>query len=105
MNRRLTFQVRTLTRDGAGGRVESWSDSFDAWAEMLDHKAAEKVVGEAERAEDVRHFRIRYRSGIGEGTHRVLYKLKFYDITAVTEEGVQDRLVVTCRALQSLTTP
>ena len=105
MNRRLTFQTRTLSSDSAGGRTETWVDSFDAWAEMLSHKAAEKVMGEAERSEDVRHFRIRYRSGIGEGTHRVLYKLKFYDIEGVTEEGIQDRLVIHCKALQSLTNP
>ena len=102
MNRRLTFQSRTMTRDAAGGRVETWADAFDAWAEILSHKAAEKVLGDSERTDDERNFRIRYRSGIAAGSHRVLYQLKFYDITGVIEEGIQDRLVLTCRSVQSL---
>lgn len=102
MNRRLTFQTRTLTRDTTGGRVESWADSFKAWAELVKHDAAEKLLGDSERIDDTKHFRIRWRAGLSAGSHRVLYQLRFYDIQGVTEEGIQDRLLLTCRAVQSL---
>ena len=105
MNRRLTFQTRTLTKDAVGGRVETWVDAFKGWAEVIQHKANEAIAADAERSSDERTFRIYYRAAITEGSHRVLYQLKFYDITAVTEEGIKDRMLITCKAIQSLTKP
>jgi SPP1 family predicted phage head-tail adaptor len=102
MDRRLTVQVRTLTKDAAGGREEAWADAFDCWGEAVTQKASEGVTADADRATDDRQFRIRYKSGIASGTHRVLYQLKFYDITGITEEGRRDRLLLTCRAVQAL---
>ena len=103
MDRRITVQARTLTKDAAGGKQETWADSFDCWAEVVTQKAAEGVAADADRATDERQFRIRYRSAIASGTHRILYQRKFYDITGITEEGRQDRILITCRAVQALT--
>ncbi len=103
MNRRLTIQVRTKTKDDTGARVESWADAFKVWGEPVKHSANEPVVADAIRTQDDRMFRIRYQSTIAAGTHRVLYNLKFYDITGIEEEGIRDRQVLTCKALQSLT--
>jgi SPP1 family predicted phage head-tail adaptor len=103
MDRRLTVQARTLTKDAAGGRVETWADAFDCWGEVVTQKASEGVTADADRATDDLQFRIRYKSGITSGTHRILYQLKFYDITGIVEEGRRDRLLLTCRSVQSLT--
>ena len=103
MNRRLQLQVRTLTKDNVGARSESWADAFKVWAEEVSHAAAEAILGEAERTTDDRVFRIRYQSSIAAGTHRVLYQLKFYEITGIIEEGIRNRMILTCRAVQSLT--
>jgi SPP1 family predicted phage head-tail adaptor len=103
MDRRLTVQARTLTKDAAGGRVETWADAFDCWGEVVTQKASEGVTADADRATDDRQFRIRYKSGITSGTNRILYQLKFYDITGIVEEGRRDRLLLTCRSVQSLT--
>jgi SPP1 family predicted phage head-tail adaptor len=102
MDRRITVQVRTLTRDAAGGRVESWADTFDCWAEVVSQKPKEGIVADADRSIDDRQFRIRYKAGLTSGTHRVLYQLKFYDILGIEEQGRQDRLLLTCRATQAL---
>jgi len=98
----LTVQVRTLTQDAAGGRVESWADAFQCWGEAVTQKGAEAITADSDRATDERQFRIRYKANIASGTHRILYQLKFYDITGITEEGRRDRLLLTCRAAQSL---
>jgi SPP1 family predicted phage head-tail adaptor len=103
MDRRITVQVRTLTKDAAGGRVETWADSFKCWAEVVKQTASEGITADADRSTDERQFRIRYRANIASGTHRILYQLRFYNIEGITEEGRQDRLLVTCRAVQSLT--
>jgi SPP1 family predicted phage head-tail adaptor len=103
MDRRITIQARTLTKDAAGGRVETWADSFLCWAELVKTSQTETVTADADRNIEIRQFRIRYKSGLASGTHRILYQLRFYDITGIDEEGRQDRLLLTCRATQSLT--
>lgn len=103
MDRRITIQVRTLTKDAAGGRVETWADSFDGWAEAVAVKQSEGVTADADRNIEERQFRMRYRTGLASGTHRILYQLRFYDITSIVEEGRQNAILITCRATQSLT--
>ena len=102
MDRRITVQVRTYSRDATGGRVESWADSFDCWAELVSTKSAEKITAGADRAIGDKTFRIRYKAGLASGTHRVLYQLKFHDILGIDEEGRSNTLLLTCRAVQAL---
>jgi len=102
MDRRLTVQVRTMTKDGAGGRTESWADAFKCWGQVVTMTSAEAITAEADRETVTRQFRIRYKSGITPGTHRILYQLKFYNIEGIEEEGRRDSMLLTCRAVQSL---
>jgi SPP1 family predicted phage head-tail adaptor len=102
MDRRLQVQVRTYTRDATGGRIETWADSYKVWAELVKSTSKESIASGADRAMGDKVFRIRYRTDIASGTHRILYQLKFYDITGIDEEGRKDRLLVTCRSVQSL---
>jgi SPP1 family predicted phage head-tail adaptor len=102
MDRRILVQTRTLAKDAAGGRTQTWADAFHCWAEVVRAKQAEGITADADRNTEERQFRIRYRTGIESGTHRILYQLRFYDIVAVDEEGRQDRLLLTCRAVQAL---
>jgi len=104
MNRRLTIQERVMSKDSAGGRVESWVDAFKVWAQLLADKGSEGTVADAERGEQVRRFKIRHQATLKASTHRVLYKLKFYDIEGIEEEGINDRQILTCRAVSAITT-
>ena len=103
MNRRITVQLRTMTKDGAGARTESWADAFKVWAQPVKQSAREAIVSDADRTSDTRQFRIRYQSALTAGTHRIVYQGRYYDITAVDEEGIRDRMLLTCTAIQSLT--
>ena len=102
LDRRITVQVRTLTKDAVGGRVETWVDSFSCWAEAVRVRQTEATVADADRATEERQFRIRHRAGLASGTHRVFYQLRFYDITGIDEEGRQESLLITARAVQAL---
>ena len=104
MDRRLTVQVKSSAKDAAGGRTETWVDSFKVWGEQLSQRATEGVLSDSERNSDNRVFRIRYHTTIQAGIHRIYYNSEFYDITGITEEGIKDRMLVTCRSLKSLTT-
>jgi len=102
MDRRLTVQVRTYTRDATGGRIETWADSFDCWGELVTSKSKEAIAGDADRNIGEKTFRIRYKAGLASGTHRILYQLQFYDILGIDEEGRSNTLLLTCRSVQSL---
>lgn len=103
MNRRLTIQARTLTKDSAGGKAETWADSFDCWGELMASKGSEGIAANADRPKRELKFRIRYKSGINAGTHRVLYQLAFYDIEEIIEQGIKDKMIIRCSSIQSLT--
>lgn len=103
MDRRVTVQVRVVSKDAAGGRVETWADAFEGWAEAVRVKQNEAIAADADRNTEERQFRMRYRTGIASGTHRILYQLRFYDITAIEEEGRRESILITCQAVQSLT--
>lgn len=102
MDRRLTVQVRTYTRDAAGGRVQTWADSYGVWAELVTTKHTQGEEAGAEREIGDKSFRIRYRSDIGAGTHRVLYQLKFHDILGIDQEGRKGTLLLSCKSIQAL---
>lgn len=104
LNRRLTIQERTLSADSAGGRLETWVDSFDCWGELVINKAKVATLSDAERGEETTTFRVRHKSGISVSNHRILYGLKFYSITGIIEEGIKNTMLLECRTIQSLTT-
>lgn len=102
LDRRVQLQSRVLTKDAAGGRVETWAAAGSLWAEVVTQKQAEGVTADADRNQDERTFRIRYRSGLASGTHRLVYQGRTYDILGITEEGRKSFLHLTTRAVQAL---
>ena len=101
LNRRIVIQVRTLTKDAAGGRIMTWADSATTWAELVMQRGAEATVADGDRTIETRQFRIRYRA-IETDTHRILYQSKFYDIRSITEEGIKTTLLLDAVATQGI---
>lgn len=102
MNRRIVMQVRTVSKDATGSRVETWADSATVWAEAVTQKGNEGTLADADRFQDSRQFRIRYRS-LDPSNNRILYQSKFYNIKGITEEGIQTGLLIDAIATQSIT--
>ena len=104
LNRRITLQSRTQTRDALGGRSEAWTEDFKAWAELMSDSQVEKVVGESDRAATSRHFKIHWRNDIDARDHRVLYGGQTYAIKGIKEIGIKTGLVLSCENVEALTT-
>ena len=98
-DRRIAFQVRTLTQYQSGGRVEAWADSFDAWAELVRQTGNESELSDSDRPTETAVFRIRYMAGIASNTHRIRWDSKTYDITHIAEEGRRDTLLITSKTI------
>ena len=102
LDRRITLQVRVVSKDGAGGRVETWADSATVCAELVQARGSEATKADSDRYQTSQQFRIRYRA-LDPANYRILYKSRFYDIQAVTEEGRQTTLLLDTIATQALT--
>lgn len=103
MDRRIMVQRRDVTRDAAGGVIETWVDQFHLWTEIPKQQGGETLIADGDRASDTRQFRIRYREGIASDTHRIEYQSRFYDIRHIAEEGRRNRLLITAVWNQSIT--
>ncbi len=101
LDRRIVLQVRTVSKDAAGGRVETWADSATICAELVRASGNEATKADSDRYQTAQQFRIRYRA-INPADHRILYKSRFYDIQSVTEEGRQTTLILDTTATQAL---
>lgn len=98
LNRLVTIQSLTQTKDSSGGMLDSWSTVSDVWAQVSNLSGNEKKltayggqVGEA-RTE----FVIRYLAGI---THknRISYNGSYYNIKHVNNWNERNEiLIITC---------
>lgn len=102
MDRRITIQQATITRDEMGGEAVSWADQYLLWAEIPKQQGGESLVADGDRASDTRQFRIRYRAGISPTIHRISYQDRIYDIRHIAEEGRGNRLLLTAVWNQSI---
>ena len=100
LNRRLTIQVRTLTKDATGSQSETWADTATVWAELVSQKGREATIADSERSQDTRQFRIRHRALTTTG-NRLFYQSRFYDITGITEEGIKTTILMDTVATQA----
>ena len=102
MNRRIVIQSRAVTKDQASGRIETWADSATVSAELVTQRGNVINIADADRNQETAQFRIRYRT-INTSDNRILYKLRFYDIKGIAEEGIKNTLLLDTVATQSTT--
>lgn len=88
LNRRITIQSKTVTRDAYGGESISWTDVATVWAAVLPIRGREYVAIREAGAELTTRFVIRYRQGVTPAM-RVVHGSANYDIEQVidTDDG------------------
>ncbi len=100
MDRRITIEVRSVTRDTAtGAEVEVWTaESSKTWAEVVPStlKPTEDSTLQVASYGALVRLRIRWRAGINRETHRVLHDGELLRIINVAELGRRERLELVC---------
>lgn len=86
LDRRVTLQTLTVTRDSYGAAIESWTDLDTVWAEVIPLKGREYFTAAQIVAEKMLKFRIRYRTDLTE-TMRIVYAGQTYDVQYMAEIG------------------
>lgn len=97
LNRRVTLQERSTTRDEFGGVVPGWSDVATVWAGIVDVSGREYVAAGATQNSAITKITIRYREGVTPAM-RVLHGEDEYSIEAVLGQDRRTLLLMCSRA-------
>jgi|GEM_PF-305713 len=101
LDRRITIQANTVTRDSVGEAVDSWSNLDTVWARIIYEAGREGVDMQSEVAQQQVTFIIRYRSDVTP-MHRITYDSEIYHIEAVKELPRRKGLEISARAVASI---
>jgi SPP1 family predicted phage head-tail adaptor len=98
LDRRITIQALTQTKDSEGGMVDNWADVTTVWAKVRNLSGNERrLTSEGGRVAEARtEFTIRYRSGLNERM-RIKYGDKVYNIRHLNNfNEAREYIVITC---------
>lgn len=100
LDRRITLQSRTESRDNEGSAVTTFADETQIWAQKVSENSAEarRLLATRSGAEIV--FRIRYRASL-TSAHRIYFDGRYYDIvgdpTEDTSHARHEAMLVAAR--------
>lgn len=95
LDRRVTFQQATTSRNANGEPVDTYSTYASRWAKIEYGGGGDVVEGDRLLAQSTVKFTVRYDSRINKGM-RIKYKHWFYNIIRLTEQGRNDFLILDC---------
>ena len=96
LDRKVTIQARTASRDDEGSPVVSYATEATVPCERVQYAGTQGVRSGAVRAEATLVLRIRYRSTLTE-KHRLQFEGRTYDILSIDEEGRRATQLVQAR--------
>jgi SPP1 family predicted phage head-tail adaptor len=101
MNRRVTIQAPTNSRDDEGSPVISFADEATIWCEKVSAAGQSGVRSQGDetrlsgsvRTTAIVVLRIRYRSTLTE-QHRLYFEGRYYDVFDIIEENLRETQLV-----------
>lgn len=99
LDRRIELQSRTTAKDSYGEEVISFTSLAFVWASKRDERGREFLASNAERAEAMTIWAIRWRSDV-KAQDRLVYATVQYDIESISELGRRDGLELICKRVQ-----
>ena len=88
LNRRITIQSISESRDAYGEPIKSWVTAYTVWAEVRPLRGDERAQNQQLVSKADTKFIIRYNSSMTiTEQHRIQYDSDNYDITAILEIG------------------
>jgi SPP1 family predicted phage head-tail adaptor len=99
LDRRVTIETATKTKDSYGGIVVSWASLGTYWANVRPMVARERFISGAIRENNVSVFTIRYRTGF-DVEARISYDGKLYRIIGIAERGRREWTEITAEVMQ-----
>ncbi len=91
LRHRLRIESRSLSRDAAGGTLETWTLYAEAWAAIEPLRGREFFAAEGMNAELTTRLRLRYLAGVTPEMRAVGPDGTLYDIKTVIDIGGRGR--------------
>lgn len=92
LDRLITIQAATETKDSFGAVTQTWADEASVWANVKPLKGEEYTASDAVNARRITVFIIRHRTVTT--LHRISYNGDIYDIVSVVEIGRREGLEI-----------
>jgi SPP1 family predicted phage head-tail adaptor len=89
LNRRITIQTFTPTRDSLGAEIETWSTLAEIWAQVTNVAGGEIYAADKILSQTTHRITIYYRSDL-TAKMRVVYNGTAYDVLMVQENGLRE---------------
>lgn len=99
LDRRVTLQSPTITRDAAGGAVVDWYDTATVWASLTFLHGNRFYAAEEKSYESIVTYRIRHRSDVETGM-RLVHGDDVFEIIGTDHLGRNHFFDLTCRAVK-----
>lgn len=93
LDRLITIETPTTTKDAAGGLVHAWATLAQVWAQKLDLRGREFIEAGQVQAGAEAKFRIRWRSDF-DTSARIVYGNVNYEILHLAEIGRREGLEI-----------
>lgn len=100
LDRRITIERYTETRDAFNNPVQTWATLTTVWAAVEHIRDSERWAAQEVGATATMRFQIRYSSTVADVSplDRVVYEGRAYDIAGVKEIGRREGLELTASA-------
>jgi len=94
----VSIEHETLTPDGMGGHVSSWTTwASNVWAAIWPISAKEQIQAGQETMIITHRVRVRYRRGL-TGVMRIKYGSRYFNIVSVVNPNTDNRMIeMLCR--------
>lgn len=102
LNRKITFQIQSLSTDDKGFTDDGWTDSFTVSAKAITSGGGEFFAAQRLNAETKMLFKIRHKDVLDNSnatkTYRIKYGLRFLDILDINPvDGKRVEMLISCK--------
>lgn len=90
LNRQITIQARSATKDSFGQESTTWTDVITCFASISPLSGRELIAAQAQVAETTHEIQIRYRNWVTPA-NRVKYQGRVFNILNVLDEDMRHK--------------
>lgn len=97
LNRRITIQTKTSAPDSSGQMIDSWSNLFGMWTQVLTSGGKEFYAAQKLRSDVTAVFKVRYTRGISV-QQRINYEGRIFEILSANDpDGMRRELHISAK--------